>query len=54
MNTAGGNISNHFFGRAVDIAAIDGVPCTITDLNGPCGIIARSLAPCPRVRSRPS
>jgi hypothetical protein len=46
-HTAGGNISNHYFGRAVDIAAIDGVPCTITDLNGPCGIIARSLAALP-------
>ena len=29
MYTAAGNVSNHFFGRAVDIAAIDGVPCTV-------------------------
>ena len=46
-NTTSGNVSNHYFGRAVDIAAIDGVPCTITDLDGPCGIIARSLAALP-------
>ena len=35
MNTASGNVSNHFFGRAVDIAAIDGVPCTVTDPDEP-------------------
>jgi hypothetical protein len=46
-NTTSGNVSNHFFGRAVDIAAIDGVPCTVTDIDGPCGIIARSLAALP-------
>ena len=45
--TTSGNVSNHFFGRAVDIAAIDGVPCTDTDVNGPCGTIARSLGALP-------
>jgi hypothetical protein len=45
--TAGGNVSNHYFGRAVDIAAIDGAPCTNTDVDGPCGVIARSLAALP-------
>jgi len=45
--TTSGNVSNHYYGRAVDIAAIDGVPCTVTDLDGPCGIIARSLAALP-------
>ena len=29
MNTTSGNVSNHFYGRAVDIAAIDGVSCTV-------------------------
>jgi membrane-bound lytic murein transglycosylase B len=45
--TTSGNVSNHFFGRAVDIAAIDGVPCTNTDPNGTCGTIARSLGALP-------
>jgi hypothetical protein len=47
MYTSGGNVSNHFFGRAVDIAAIDGVPCTVTDPEGPCGTMARALAQLP-------
>jgi Transglycosylase SLT domain len=45
--TNSGNVSNHYFGRAVDISAIDGVPCTVTDLNASCGVIARSLAALP-------
>ena len=44
MNTAAGGVSNHYFGRAVDIAAIDGVSCTVTDPQGPCGVIAQTLA----------
>jgi hypothetical protein len=44
MHTTSGNVSNHFYGRAVDIAAIDGVPCTVTDPDGPCGVMARTLA----------
>ena len=44
MNTTSGNVSNHFFGRAVDIAAIDGVPCTLVTPDGPCGSMARALA----------
>jgi hypothetical protein len=47
MNTTSGNVSNHFFGRAVDIAAIDGVPCTITAPDGPCGTMAQALAQLP-------
>jgi membrane-bound lytic murein transglycosylase B len=47
MNTTSGNVSNHFYGRAVDIAAIDGTPCTVTDPDGPCGVIARTLAVLP-------
>jgi hypothetical protein len=44
MNTASGNVSNHYFGRAVDIAAIDGVACTVTDPGSPCGLLAQALA----------
>ena len=44
MYTASGNVSNHFYGRAVDIAAIDGVPCTVVTPDGPCGRMARALA----------
>ena len=44
MNTTSGNVSNHYFGRAVDIAAIDGVSCTVVTTDGPCGRMARALA----------
>jgi hypothetical protein len=47
MHTSGGNVSNHYYGRAVDIAAIDGVPCTVTDVDGPCGTMTRALASLP-------
>jgi hypothetical protein len=45
--TSSGNVSNHYFGRAMDIAEIDGVPCTVTDVDGPCGTLTRSLAALP-------
>ncbi len=44
MYTAEGGISNHYFGRAVDIAAVNGVPCTETAVDGPCAELARTLA----------
>ena len=44
MYTTSGNVSNHFYGRAVDIAAIDGVPCTVVTPDGPCGRMAQALA----------
>ena len=47
MNTAAGDVSNHYFGRAVDIAAIDGVSCTDVTVDGPCGTIVRALATLP-------
>ena len=47
MMTSSGNVSNHFFGRAMDIAAVDGVSCTVTDVDGPCGRLARALAALP-------
>jgi soluble lytic murein transglycosylase-like protein len=47
MNTASGNVSNHYYGRAMDIAEIDGVPCTETSPDGPCGTMARQLGALP-------
>jgi hypothetical protein len=47
MNTSSGNVSNHYFGRAMDIAEIDGVPCTVTDPEGPCGVLAQQLSQLP-------
>ncbi len=44
MYTSSGNVSNHYFGRAVDIAAVDGVPCTDTAVDSPCGRLVRQLA----------
>ncbi|MDX6606399.1 MAG: hypothetical protein QOD14_939 [Solirubrobacterales bacterium] len=45
--TSSGNISNHYYGRAMDIAAIDGVSCTDVSPDGPCGTIARQLGALP-------
>jgi hypothetical protein len=53
MMTSAGNVSNHYLGRAVDIAAIDGVPCTVVDPDGPCGRLARALATLP-IGQRPT
>jgi membrane-bound lytic murein transglycosylase B len=47
MYTSSGNVSNHYFGRAMDIAAVDGTPCTVTTVDGPCGRLARALADLP-------
>ena len=33
--TASGNVSNHYYGRAMDIAAVDGVSCTDTAVDAP-------------------
>jgi hypothetical protein len=41
--TVDGNLSNHFFGRAIDIAAVDGVPCTDVAPTSPCGQLGRTL-----------
>ena len=45
--TSSGNVSNHYYGRAMDISAIDGVPCTNVSPDGPCGMIARQLGALP-------
>ncbi len=42
--TTSGNVSNHFFGRAMDIAAVDGVSCTETSPSGPCAELGYELA----------
>jgi membrane-bound lytic murein transglycosylase B len=42
--TASGNVSNHYFGRAIDIAAVDGVSCTDTAVDAPCAELGRTLA----------
>jgi hypothetical protein len=42
--TANGSVSNHFFGRAMDIAAVDGVSCTDTSPEAPCANLGRTLA----------
>ncbi|MGH2980628.1 MAG: hypothetical protein ACRDKV_01115, partial [Solirubrobacterales bacterium] len=41
--TVSGSVSNHYFGRAVDIGAVDGVPCTDTAPTSPCGELGRTL-----------
>ena len=43
MLTASGNVSNHYYGRALDIAAVDGVPCTDVSPSGPCAVLGRTL-----------
>jgi soluble lytic murein transglycosylase-like protein len=42
--TAAGGVSNHFFGRAMDIAAVDGVSCTETAPSSPCAQLGYALA----------
>jgi len=45
--TVEGNVSNHYFGRAMDIAAVDGVPCTDTAPSAPCAQLATTLSQLP-------
>jgi hypothetical protein len=47
MYTAEGGISNHFYGRAMDIAAVDGVSCTETAPTAPCAELATTLSQLP-------
>jgi hypothetical protein len=44
MYTTSGYVSNHYYGRAMDIAAVDGVSCTDTAVDAPCANLGRSLA----------
>ena len=45
--TASGNVSNHFYGRAMDIADVDGVSCTDTSTTAPCAELGYALAQLP-------
>jgi hypothetical protein len=47
MYTAEGGISNHYYGRAMDIAAVDGVSCTDTAPTAPCAELATTLSQLP-------
>jgi Transglycosylase SLT domain len=47
MYTAAGGVSNHYYGRAMDIAAVDGVSCTDTAPSAPCAQLGRTLASLP-------
>jgi hypothetical protein len=47
MYTAEGGVSNHYYGRAMDIAAVDGVSCTDTAPTAPCAELGRTLAALP-------
>ena len=40
MTTTEGYVSNHYYGRAMDIAVVDGVSCTDTAPTAPCGELA--------------
>jgi hypothetical protein len=42
--TASGNVSNHYYGRAMDIAAVDGVSCTDVSTTAPCAQLGFALA----------
>ncbi|HEX2095791.1 MAG TPA: lytic murein transglycosylase [Solirubrobacterales bacterium] len=47
MYTAEGGVSNHYYGRAMDIAAVDGVSCTDVSPTAPCAELGRTLAALP-------
>ena len=47
MMTASGNVSNHYGGRAMDIAAVNGVPCTDQSEGSPCTEVIQILASLP-------
>jgi soluble lytic murein transglycosylase-like protein len=47
MMTASGYVSNHYYGRAMDIAAVDGVSCTDTSTTAPCAQLGLALAQLP-------
>jgi len=47
MHTVDGGVSNHYYGRAMDIAAVDGVSCTDTAPSAPCAALATTLSQLP-------
>ena len=47
MHTAAGGVSNHYYGRGMDIAAVDGVSCTDTAPTSPCAELTTTLSQLP-------
>jgi Transglycosylase SLT domain len=47
MYTVEGGVSNHYYGRAMDIAVVDGVSCTDTAPTSPCAQLATTLSQLP-------
>ena len=47
MMTASGNVSNHYEGRAMDIAGVNGVSCTDQSATSPCTEVIQILASLP-------
>ncbi len=47
MYTVSGGVSNHYYGRAMDIAMVDGVSCTDTAPTSPCAELATTLSQLP-------
>jgi len=47
MYTVSGGVSNHYYGRAMDIAMVDGVSCTETSPTSPCAELATTLSQLP-------
>ncbi len=47
MNTVSGGVSNHYYGRAMDIAVVDGVSCTDVSPSAPCAQLAITLSQLP-------
>jgi hypothetical protein len=47
MYTTSGYVSNHYYGRAMDIAVVDGVSCTDVSPSAPCAQLAITLSQLP-------
>ena len=47
MLTTSGNVSNHYYGRAFDIASVNGVSCADMSSTSPCSEVGRLLASLP-------
>ena len=54
MLTVNGGVSNHYYGRAMDIAAVDGVPCTDVSVSSPARCSAARSRCSPAAPARPS
>ena len=39
--------NNHYYGRALDIAAVNGIPCTDMSYDSPCSQVGRLLVALP-------